>query len=159
VALFYKDNAERQKFVCEEGFVYDDKTKEIISKQEIKIDFRYAPEITPNIIIFEDVKIIVDNDSGLSGFWDNEIFDIPTYARIAYYLKLQFTSGIIKVFTNKLLPFSVTFIKQSHRKFSLFIFYKLTNKGISATIKKPKSIKDISVALKPFLGLKQRGKQ
>ncbi len=31
--------------------------------------------------------------------------------------------------------------------------------SVVATIKKPKSIKDISVALKPFLGLKQRGKQ
>jgi hypothetical protein len=92
VALFYKGNAERQQFVCED-FNYDDEAKEITSEQEIKIDFRYAPEITPNIVIFEDVKIIVDNDSGLSGFWDNEIFDIPTYARIAYYLKLQFTSG------------------------------------------------------------------
>jgi hypothetical protein len=38
-------------------------------------------------------NFIVDNDSGLSGFWDNEIFDIPAYARIAHYLKLQFTSG------------------------------------------------------------------
>jgi hypothetical protein len=91
VALFYKDNAERQLFVCED--LYDDKTKEIIFKQEINIDFRYAPEITPNIVIFEEVKITVDNNSGLSDFWSSEIFTIPAYTRIAYYEKLKFTSG------------------------------------------------------------------
>jgi hypothetical protein len=91
VSLFYKDNAERQNFVCED-FDYDDETKEIISEQKINIDFRYAPEITPNIIMFEDVKITVDN-SGLSNFWTGEIFTIPAYARIAHYSKLKFTSG------------------------------------------------------------------
>ncbi len=92
VALFYKDNRTREKFVCED-FYYDDESREIISEQEINIDFRYAPEITPNIIIFKDVKITVDNNSGLSDFWNGEIFTIPAYARIAHYSKLKFTSG------------------------------------------------------------------
>jgi hypothetical protein len=91
-SLFYKDNAERQKFICNE-FDYDDETSEITAEQEIKIDFRYAPEVTPNIVIFEDVKITVDNNAGLSDFWNGEIFTIPAYARIAHYSKLKFTSG------------------------------------------------------------------
>ena len=90
VSLFYKDNAERQKFVCEG---YDDERNEITAEQEIDIDFRYAPEITPNIIIVKNVKITVDSNSGLGNFWEGEIFDIPAYARIAHYLKLKFTSG------------------------------------------------------------------
>lgn len=92
VALFYKNNAERQTFVCED-FNCNDETNEIIAEQEMDIDFRYAPEITPNIVAFEDVKITVDNNSGLSDFWNDEIFDIPAYTRIAHYLKLKFTSG------------------------------------------------------------------
>ncbi len=92
VSLLYKDNAERQKFICDE-FDYDDETNEITAEQEIKIDFRYAPEITPNIVIFEDVKITVDNNAALSDFWNGEIFIIPAYARIAYHSKLKFTSG------------------------------------------------------------------
>ena len=92
VALFYKNNAERQKFICD-NFDYYDETNEIIAEQEIDIDFRYAPEIIPNIVVFEDAKITVDNNSGLSNFWDGETLDIPAYARIAYYLKLKFTSG------------------------------------------------------------------
>jgi hypothetical protein len=47
VSLFYKDNAERQNFVCKD-FDYNDEANEIIAKQEISIDFRYAPAITPN---------------------------------------------------------------------------------------------------------------
>lgn len=91
ISLFYKDNAERQNFVCED-FDYDSEKNEITAKQTIKIDFRYAPEITPNIIVLEDTKITVD-DSGLTDFWNGAVFDIPAYARIAHYVKLTFTSG------------------------------------------------------------------
>jgi hypothetical protein len=94
VSLLYKDNAERQKFICDEDELdYDDETNEITAKQEIKIDFHYAPEVTPNIVIFEGVKITVDNNAGLSDFWNGEIFTIPAYARIAHYSKLKFTRG------------------------------------------------------------------
>ncbi len=99
VSLFYKDNAERQNFICE-GFDDNDESNEITSKQKIDIDFKYAPEITPNIILLENAKIRVDNNSGLSSFWDNEIFDIPAYARIAHYLKLEFTSSDISSLLN-----------------------------------------------------------
>ncbi len=99
VALFYKDNAERQKFVCE-SFDYYDESNEIIAEQKINIDFRYAPEITPNIVILENAKITVDNNSGLSDFWNGEIFDIPAYARIAHHLKLKFTSGDVSSLMN-----------------------------------------------------------
>lgn len=92
VSLFYEDNTERQKFVCED-YEYNDETSEIIAKQEITIDFCYAPKITPNIVIFENVKIIVDDRSGLGDFWDGEIFTIPAYARIAHYPLEPFTSG------------------------------------------------------------------
>ncbi len=98
VSLLYKDNAERQKFICDEcdESNYDDEINEITAKQKIKIDFRYAPEITPNIVIFEDVKITVDNNTGLSDFWNDVIFTIPAYARIAHYSKLNFTSGDVR---------------------------------------------------------------
>lgn len=92
VVLFYKDNAERQKFVCED-FDCDNEANEITAEQIIDIDFRYAPEITPNIVVFEKVDIAVDNNTGLSDFWSGEIFIIPAYARIAHYSKLTFTSG------------------------------------------------------------------
>jgi len=92
VTLFYKDNAERQNFVCED-FDYDDDANEITTEQKIDIDFQYAPEITPNIVIFEDIEITVDNSSGLSDFWNSAKFTIPIYARIAHYSKLKFTSG------------------------------------------------------------------
>jgi hypothetical protein len=92
VSLLYRDNAERQKFICDE-FNYDNETNEITAEQEIKIDFRYAPEVTPNIVVFENDTITVDNNSGLSDFWNGEIFTIPAYARIAHYSKLKFTSG------------------------------------------------------------------
>lgn len=97
VSLFYRDNAERQNFVCED---YNDEGNEITAEQEIDIDFRYAPEITPNIVTFEDIKITVANNSGLSGFWDGEVFDVPAYTRIAHYLKLKFTSGDVHKLLN-----------------------------------------------------------
>ncbi|CAC9641602.1 hypothetical protein [uncultured Gammaproteobacteria bacterium] len=99
VSLFYKDNAERQKFICED-FDCDDETNEITAKQTINIDFKYAPEITPNIVIFEETKITVDNSTGLSDFWRGETFTIPAYARIAHYLKLTFNSGDVSSLLN-----------------------------------------------------------
>lgn len=92
VTFFYKDSKQRQKFIYDE-FDYDAETQEITAEQKIDIDFSYAPEITANIVIFEDVKITVDDKSGLVGFWDNEYFNIPAFSRIAHYLTLKFTSG------------------------------------------------------------------
>ena len=92
VTLFYKDNAERQNFICNE-WSYDEETQEIVAEQNVDIDFSYAPEITPCIVVTSDEKIIVNERSGLTDFWKNEVFDIPAFSRIAHHLQLQFTSG------------------------------------------------------------------
>jgi hypothetical protein len=94
VVLFYKDNAERQKFICDK-YDYDENTQEISATQNIDIDFSYAPEITPCIVVMNDEKISVNEQSGLTDFWQNEEFDIPSFSRVAYHLKLKFTSGNI----------------------------------------------------------------
>jgi hypothetical protein len=99
VTLFYKDNAERQNFICND-WNYDEDTQEIVAEQNIDIDFSYAPEITPCIVVTGDEKIIVNERSGLTDFWKNEEFDIPTFSRIAYHLKLQFTSGDVSSLLN-----------------------------------------------------------
>jgi len=92
VSLFYKDNAERQNFVTS-NYDYDEEACEITAEQEIDIDYSYAPEVTPCIVITKNSSIVVNDKSGLTDFWKNEIFDIPTYSRIAYYSKLKFSSG------------------------------------------------------------------
>ena len=51
ITLFYKDNAERQKFICDD-WDYDEDTQEISAEQNIDIDFSYAPEITPCIVCY-----------------------------------------------------------------------------------------------------------
>lgn len=99
VSLFYRDSAERQIFVYDE-FHYDDEANEIISEQKIDIDFSYAPEITANIILLEDETITVNSQSGLTKFWEGEKFDIPAFSRIAYYLKLKFSSGDVSLLLN-----------------------------------------------------------
>ncbi len=105
--MFYKDNAERQKFICDD-WDYDEDTQEISAEQNIDIDFSYAPEITPCIVVIDDEQITVSKQSGLTGFWQGEVFDIPALSRIAYHLKLQFTSGdvssLMRVDINKNYP-------------------------------------------------------
>lgn len=92
VSLFYKDNAERQSVTIHE---YDDDkdSKEITVEQYIDIDFSYAPEITPFIVIVNDKRIKADDQSGLTEFWSGEEFEIPAYTRLAHYAKLSFSSG------------------------------------------------------------------
>jgi hypothetical protein len=99
VSLFYKGNFERQSHICE-SFTFDKTSCEIIAKQDINIDFRYAPEITPNIITLEQVDIFADEKSGLTNFWQNEKFNIPIYSRVANHFKLKFSSGDVSSLLN-----------------------------------------------------------
>ena len=99
VVLFYKDNAERQKDICNE-YNYDEDTQELTAEQNIDIDFSYAPEITPCIVAMNDEKISVNDKSGLTDFWQNEIFNIPAFSRIAYHQKLKFSNGNISSLLN-----------------------------------------------------------
>ena len=95
VLLLYKNSDERQSHVCADSI--DIKDSEIIARQTIPImDFSYAPEIRPSIILSKGKKITVEESSGLSDFWEQvESFDIPQYSRIALFEKLKFTSGDI----------------------------------------------------------------
>ncbi len=97
VLLLYRDSSERQSYLCNEGdIVTKDETNEMVATQIINMDFSYAPEVTPSIIILESKKITVDDSSGLTDFWEKgDYFDIPKYSRIALGLKLKFTSGDI----------------------------------------------------------------
>ncbi len=99
VALYYKDNAERQNFVCDK-WDYDENTEEISTEQNIDIDFSYAPEITPYIVVMNDNKIVVNDKSGLTDFWQGEEFSIPSFSRIAHHSKLKFTSGNVSSLLN-----------------------------------------------------------
>lgn len=99
VALFYKDSAERQKFICDECCFYNEE-KKITAEQKIDIAFSYAPEITANIVLLEDVTIIGNDQSGLTGFWEGQKFDIPAFSRIAHHLKLNFNSGDVSSLLN-----------------------------------------------------------
>lgn len=97
VRLLYSDSSERQSHLCNAGdIVPNDETNEMVATQIISMDFSYAPEVTPSIIILENKKITVDDSSGLTDFWEKgEYFDIPKYSRIALGPKLKFTSGDI----------------------------------------------------------------
>ena len=99
VSFFYKDNAERQNFICDDWDYSEDKN-EIIAEQSIDIDFSYAPEINPCIVVVENETIIVNDHSGLTEFWQDEKFDVPAFSRVAYHLKLQFTSGNVSSLLN-----------------------------------------------------------
>ena len=99
VSLYYKDSAERQKFVCDK-WSYDEDIEEISTEQNIDIDFSYAPEITPYIVVMSDEKIVVNNELGLTEFWQKEVFNIPSFSRIAHHLKLKFTSGNVSSLIN-----------------------------------------------------------
>lgn len=99
VSLYYKDNAERQSFSAK-SYDYDEEIREITAEQEIDVDYSYAPEVTPYIVIMNKEKIIVDDKSGLTDFWQDETFHIPAYSRIAYHLKLKFSSGNVSSLTH-----------------------------------------------------------
>lgn len=86
VRLFYRDGAERRYQLCEEPGV--------CVKQIISLEFSYAPEILPSIVLFDDREITVDDASGLTDFWMNGTrFSIPKYSRIALGSRLFFTDG------------------------------------------------------------------
>lgn len=91
VSLYFKDSAERKQFSCDNFEVKED---ELIARQSIPIEFSYAPEITPNIIALEDIKNVINKDSGLTDFWGiGEEFNISEYSRIAFCGILDFSSG------------------------------------------------------------------
>ena len=97
ILLLYRDSSERQSHLCNDGdIVTNDETNEMVATQIIDMDFSYAPEVTPSIIILESKTITVDDSSGLTDFWEKgDHFDIPKYSRIALGPKLKFTSGDI----------------------------------------------------------------
>lgn len=89
VRLVYRDSAERRHHVWTETGV--------CAEQVIPLEFSYAPEVLPSIIIMEDREITVNDSSGLTDFWvkDSQFF-IPQYSRIALAQKLKFTAGDVK---------------------------------------------------------------
>ncbi len=106
-SLFYGDSSERQSYLCDAGhiFINDDS---VIATQTIPMNFSYAPEISPSIIILENTKITIDASTGLTDFWNiGDHFDIPENSRIAVGRKLKFTSGdvskLMKVMSGKTL--------------------------------------------------------
>lgn len=92
VSLLYKDNAERQSSVCDECS-YDEDVKEASAEQIVDIDYNYAPEITPYIVIMENKSVVADSNSGLADFWQTEVFEIPAFSKLAHHSKLEFSSG------------------------------------------------------------------
>ncbi len=93
VRLLYKDSFERQHHLCDES-ILPMQEGIIAITQTIPMDFSYAPEVMPSIIVLEDVKVTVDASSGLTDFWrPGESFFIPRYARIAIEPKLTFSKG------------------------------------------------------------------
>ena len=93
ISLFYRDSSERQSHLCNTDQISIN-DRSITATQTIPMDFSYAPEISPSIIILENKKITVDDSSGLTDFWGKgEHFYIPAYSRIVIGRKLKFTSG------------------------------------------------------------------
>ncbi len=91
VLLLYRDSAERHNFPCDGG-VFED--NQATAKRTIPIEFSYAPEIMPCIVVLHDEHIVVDAASGLTDFWaPGEDFNIPAHSRIALAPRLKFTSG------------------------------------------------------------------
>lgn len=91
--LLYRDSAERQSHLCPVDNIPVD-ANEITVVQTISVDFSYAPEISPSIVILNDKEITIDNFSGLTDFWQlGQKFYVPKYSRIALGQKLRFTSG------------------------------------------------------------------
>ncbi|WOV91837.1 MAG: hypothetical protein R1F54_04155 [Candidatus Zeuxoniibacter abyssi] len=94
VALFYKNSAHRQTHAIDDTLY--NKDNKITADQIIDNDFSYTPEINANIVIAIDKEIVVNSQSGLSGFWQKgETLNIPAYAKVAYYPTLNFNDGSI----------------------------------------------------------------
>lgn len=90
VLLVYRDSSERQSCRCDDFTVNKNC---ITANQKILMEFSYAPEIKPSIVLMKAQKITVNNETGLSDFWDGKQFHLPEFARIAVGLTLQFTGG------------------------------------------------------------------
>jgi len=86
VRLVYRDSAERHHQLCEKSGV--------CVKQTIPLEFSYAPEIMPSIVLLKNREITVNDASGLTDFWTRGTrFSIPKYSRIALGSRLSFTDG------------------------------------------------------------------
>jgi len=95
VSLFYKDSRERRAFVHEDD--YKDTDDCLYATQTIDVEFSYAPEVTPNIVLLKEGAIKVGNNSGLTEIWDKDTsVHIPSYARIALYPTLSFTGDELR---------------------------------------------------------------
>ena len=70
VALFYKNSAHRQTHAIDDTLY--NKDNKITADQIIDNDFSYTPEINANIVIAIDKEIVVNSQSGLSGFCKKE---------------------------------------------------------------------------------------
>ena len=93
VRLLYRDSSERQHHLYD-GSILPMQEGIISIMQTIPMDFSYAPEVMPSIIVLEDVKITVNASSGLTDFWTpGESLFIPKHARIAIGSKLTFSKG------------------------------------------------------------------
>ena len=93
VRLLYQDSSERQHHLYDES-IPPMQEETITIMQTIPMDFSYAPEVMPSIIVLEDVKITVNASSGLTDFWTpGESLFIPRHARIAIGSKLTFSKG------------------------------------------------------------------
>ena len=92
VLLLYKDSAERHHHLSDAEISVND--HEVVATQIIPVEFSYAPEIMPSIVILNDKKIVANSSSGLTNFWEpDQKLDIPRYSRIALGSKLKFTAG------------------------------------------------------------------
>lgn len=99
VSLYFKDSKERQSFSLyyDKGKDIDEADKGLIAIQHIDFDFSYAPEITPNIVILEDIDMTVDEKSGLTDFWKiGEKLSINKYSRVASCGVLEHVSGDVR---------------------------------------------------------------
>ncbi|MYB33538.1 MAG: hypothetical protein F4X92_00105 [Gammaproteobacteria bacterium] len=94
VQLFYQECSERQTYTCC-GEV-DGETGGINATQDIPLGFSYLPVIKPSIVVIKDTKLVLNENSGLTDFWEvNTEFEIPAYSRVAHHAKLTFSSGDI----------------------------------------------------------------
>lgn len=96
-SYLFKNSSERDIKVIDPSnisIIENEGEIEAIATQEIYFDFSYNPEVWPSIVVFDDVEIQVNKDSGLNDLWDiGEVFTISKHSRIASYGKLSFNSG------------------------------------------------------------------